>query len=164
MKKVIIHTDGSCLGNPGPGGWAAILCLENTAHRREICGGFRKTTNNRMEITAVIEGLSALKEQCEVVVFTDSQYVSDAINKGWIYGWRHKNWIRKNNMPVPNADLWKKILTLLAAHKVTFKWLRGHDGDVENERCDELARGFATRDGLPPDIAYEQKDSDQFKL
>lgn len=155
MKKVIIHTDGSCLGNPGPGGWAAVLRLENTAHRREICGGFRKTTNNRMEITAVIEGLSALKEQCEVVIFTDSQYVSDAINKGWIYGWLHKHWLRKNGKAVPNADLWKKLLALLARHQVKFNWLRGHDGDTENERCDELARKYAARKDLPADPGYE---------
>lgn len=156
MKKVIIHTDGSCLGNPGPGGWAAVLRLANTPHRREICGGFRKTTNNRMEITAVIEGLSALKEQCEVVVFTDSQYVSNAISQGWIYGWRHKNWLRKNGDPVPNADLWKKVLPLLARHEVAFTWLRGHDGDTENERCDELAREYAARKDLPPDPGYEK--------
>lgn len=156
MKKVIIHTDGSCLGNPGPGGWAAVLRLANSGYRREICGGFRKTTNNRMEITAVIESLSALKEQCEVVIFTDSQYVSDAINKGWIYGWLHKNWVRKNGETVPNADLWKKILALLARHQVTFNWLRGHDGDMENERCDELARNCAARKDLPADPGYER--------
>lgn len=156
MKKVIIHTDGSCLGNPGPGGWAAVLRLANTDHRREICGGFRKTTNNRMEITAVIEGLSALKEQCEVVIFTDSQYVSDAINKGWIYGWLRKNWLRKNGEAVPNADLWRKILVLLARHQVIFNWVRGHDGDTENERCDELARNYAARKDLPADPGYER--------
>ncbi len=157
MKKVIIHTDGSCLGNPGPGGWAAVLRLANSGYRREICGGFRKTTNNRMEITAVIESLSALKEQCEVVIFTDSQYVSDAINKGWIYGWLHKNWVRKNGETVPNADLWKKILALLARHQVTFNWLRGHDGSPEYT----LGEGTRTERGTDI-VLHIDSDSTEF--
>lgn len=153
MKKVIIHTDGSCLGNPGPGGWSAVLRLANTSHRREICGGFSQTTNNRMEITAVIEGLQALKEACDVEIYTDSQYVSNSINCGWLYGWQRKNW-KKGEKAVPNADLWKKILSLLAVHRVRLNWIKGHDGNPENMRCDELAREFAQRPGLPPDPGY----------
>lgn len=156
MKNVIIHTDGSCLGNPGPGGWAAVLCLANTEHRREMCGGFRRTTNNRMEITAVIEALSALKEQCVVEIFTDSQYVSNAITKGWLYNWKRKNWQKKPGQDIPNADLWKRLYALIQAHEINFNWLRGHDGNPENERCDELAREFAARDNLPPDTGYEK--------
>lgn len=155
MKKVIIHTDGSCLGNPGPGGWAAVLCLANTPHRRELSGGFCNTTNNRMEITAVVEGLSALKEACDVQLYTDSQYVSNAVSRGWVYGWQRKGW-RRGEKPVPNADLWQKVIELLGRHRVNFNWLRGHDGNPENERCDELAKSIARQDNLPPDPGYQQ--------
>lgn len=153
MKKVIIHTDGSCLGNPGPGGWAAVLCLANTPHRREIYGGFNKTTNNRMEITAVIEGLSALKEACEVELYTDSQYVSKSVSLGWLYGWQSRGW-KRGQKPVPNADLWQKVIRLLGKHRVNFNWLKGHDGHPENERCDELAKSVARQENLPPDTGY----------
>ncbi len=154
MKKVIIYTDGSCLGNPGPGGWAAILHLANTGHKREICGGFRLTTNNRMEITATLEALAALKEGCEVDLHSDSQYLCNAINKRWLQSWQKAGWQRRGKA-VPNADLWQRLVSLMAPHKIRFIWLRGHAGHAENERCDELARTFAQRNGLPADTVYE---------
>ncbi|MBD5552917.1 MAG: ribonuclease HI [Desulfovibrio sp.] len=155
MQKVLIYTDGACSGNPGPGGWGAILQLEGTNHRRELCGGYRLTTNNRMEIMAALEALSALRRACEVVICTDSQYLSDAIAKGWLHGWRSRNFVRKNNKPVPNADLWRLLLPLLATHRVSMTWVRGHTGHPENERCDELARLSSQKPDLPPDTGYE---------
>lgn len=160
LKKVIIHTDGSCLGNPGPGGWAAILSLANTPHRREMAGGFRRTTNNRMELMGAIMALEALKEPCQVELYTDSRYLRDAVEKGWLAAWRAKNFTRKNNRPVPNTDLWRKLASLLEKHKITMIWLRGHMGHVENERCDGLARAFAQKANLPPDEPYEASKPD----
>lgn len=158
MQKVIIHTDGSCLGNPGPGGWAAILALDGTDHRRELAGGFRRTTNNRMELTAVVEALSALKTPCRTEVYTDSQYVRNAVEKKWLFAWRSRGWRKADKKPVPNSDLWRLLLPLLQRHDVRFFWLRGHAGDSENERCDRLARSFAQNDDLPADIGYEQPE------
>lgn len=155
MKKVIIYTDGSCLGNPGPGGWAAILHLANTEHKREMAGGYRLTTNNRMEIIATLEALAALKEPCEVELHSDSQYLCNAVKKGWIWGWLKANWLRKGE-PIPNSDLWKRLINLMRPHQIEFIWLRGHAGHAENERCDELARNFAAKGkDLPPDEIYE---------
>ena len=154
MKKVVIHTDGSCLGNPGPGGWAAVLCLEGAAHRKELSGGYARTTNNRMEILAVVEALSALTEPCEGDLFTDSQYVRNSVEKRWLWGWQKKGWIKADKKPVLNVDLWQRLLPLLERHQVRFHWLRGHSGHVENERCDVLARAQAGRRDLPPDTAY----------
>ena len=131
MKKVIIYTDGSCLGNPGRGGWAAILCLVGSTARRELVGGARLTTNNRMELGGVIAALSALREACEVDLYTDSKYVCDAVEKGWLAGWQKRNWIKSDKKPVLNVDLWKQLLPLLRTHKVTFHWLRGHAGHRE---------------------------------
>ncbi len=154
MKKVIIYTDGSCLGNPGRGGWAAILCLVGSTARRELVGGARLTTNNRMELGGVIAALSALREACEVNLYTDSKYVCDAVEKGWLAGWQKRNWIKSDKKPVLNVDLWKQLLPLLRTHKVTFHWLRGHAGHRENERCDELARAFAAGPDLPEDTGF----------
>lgn len=154
MKKVLIYTDGSCLGNPGPGGWAAILLLPGTSHRREISGGFRRTTNNRMEILAVIEGLAALKEACEVDLFTDSQYVRNAVEKGWLYSWLKNGWRKADKKPVLNADLWQKLLPMLKLHELRLHWLRGHAGHAENERCDMLARSRASDPDLPEDAGF----------
>ncbi len=154
MKKVIIYTDGSCLGNPGRGGWAAILCLVGSTARRELVGGARLTTNNRMELGGVIAALSALREACEVDIYTDSKYVCDAVEKGWLAGWQKRNWIKSDKKPVLNVDLWKQLLPLLRTHKVTFHWLRGHAGHRENERCDELARAFAAGPDLPEDTGF----------
>ena len=139
-KTVEIFTDGACSGNPGPGGFGAVL--RYNGHEKEISGGDAHTTNNRMEISGVIAALKALKEPCIVKLTTDSQYVSNSINKGWIYGWEKNNWIRKSGKKteeVPNADLWQELLKLLRIHDVTFIWVRGHNGHPENERCDRLA-------------------------
>ena len=138
MKKVIIYSDGACSGNPGPGGYGTVLIYG--PHRKEMSGYSESTTNNRMEILGVIKGLEALKEPCEVDVFSDSKYVVDAINKKWIIGWQKKNWMKGKTEPRLNADLWKVLLELLAKHKVAFHWVKGHVGNKENERCDELAR------------------------
>ena len=136
MKKVCIYTDGACSGNPGPGGWAAILsCM---GREKELSGGERETTNNRMELRAVIEALSALKEPCEVELWTDSQYIARAINEGWLAGWKRRGWRRKEG-ELKNPELWQRLDALLGEHKVTVNWLRGHDGQEQNERCDALA-------------------------
>lgn len=156
MRKVLIYTDGACLGNPGPGGWGAILHLAGTDYRKEIKGGFRLTTNNRMEITAALEALGALREPCEVELYTDSRYLCDAVQEGWLNTWQRSGFMRKRSKPVKNIDLWKRLAPLLAAHKVKFFWIRGHAGHPENERCDELATTQASRDELPADIPYEQ--------
>ena len=154
MRNVTISTDGSCLGNPGPGGWAAILRLDGSSHRRELSGGARLTTNNRMELKAVLRALEALREPCAVALYTDSQYVCHAVAKGWLWGWKKKNWIKSDKKPVKNVDLWQRLPALLQRHDVTFHWLRGHAGHVENERCDELARGEAARSDLPEDTGF----------
>lgn len=136
MKKVRIYTDGACSGNPGPGGWGAILIYGE--HRREMSGGERSTTNNRMELTAAIEALSALKEPCSVELYTDSQYLSNAVNLGWINGWKAKGWKRKDG-EVKNPDLWKRLDALLETHAVDIFWVKGHAENELNNRCDELA-------------------------
>lgn len=155
MKKVIVYTDGSCLGNPGPGGWAAILVLSGTDYRKEISGGFRLTTNNRMELLAAIKGLTALNQPCEVELFTDSQYLGNAISKGWMTNWRKNGWAKKKGAILPNADLWKNLDLLLNIHKIKVNWLRGHAGHIENERCDKLARAAASEPVLAIDENYE---------
>ena len=137
IKKVEIFTDGACSGNPGPGGYGVILCFGE--HTKELSGGEHETTNNRMELTGVIIGLSALKEPCEVTLTTDSKYVVDSITKGWVYGWQKKGWIKSDKKPALNVDLWKQLLPLLEKHKVNFVWVKGHAGHPENERCDQLA-------------------------
>lgn len=136
IKNVQIFTDGACSGNPGPGGYGIILRYGTNI--KELSGGESQTTNNRMELTAVIEALNALKEPCNVTLTTDSQYVAKSVTEGWIYGWLKKNWVRSGK-PVPNTDLWKQLLPLLKKHNVEFVWVRGHNGHPENERCDELA-------------------------
>ncbi len=137
MKTVEIYTDGACSGNPGPGGWGAILRYGK--HEKELSGGAAETTNNRMELSGVIAALSALKEPCTVLVTTDSKYICDSINKGWVYSWQKKNWIKSDKKPALNADLWQRLLSLLEVHQVTFHWVKGHAGHPENERCDQLA-------------------------
>lgn len=137
MKRVDLFTDGACSGNPGAGGWAAILRYGN--REKELCGGEATTTNNRMELTAVIQGLAALNERCEVHITTDSQYVVNGIDKGWAAGWKRNGWRKADNKPALNADLWDKLLSLIALHEVTFHWVHGHQGHPENERCDALA-------------------------
>ncbi len=137
MKKIEMFTDGACSGNPGPGGWGTILRYGNT--EKEISGGAHETTNNRMEMIAVISGLKALKEPCEVDLYTDSKYVCDSITKGWVYSWKNNNWRKADKKPALNVDLWEEMLILLEKHNVTFHWLKGHNGHPENERCDKMA-------------------------
>jgi len=137
MKTVQIFTDGACSGNPGPGGWGAILRY-GTAEK-ELSGGAAETTNNRMELTGVISALAALKEPCQVLLTTDSKYVVDSITKGWVYGWKKRGWVKSDKKPALNVDLWEQLLPLLERHKVTFHWVKGHAGHPENERCDQLA-------------------------
>lgn len=137
LKQVMIFTDGACSGNPGAGGWGAVLRFG--PHEKELSGGEAQTTNNRMELTGVIMALSALKEPCKVELTTDSRYVVDSVTKGWVYGWKKKGWMRTPKEPAKNADLWKQLLGLLEQHEVTFHWVKGHAGHPENERCDTLA-------------------------
>ncbi|MGI5984599.1 MAG: ribonuclease HI [Clostridiales bacterium] len=136
MKQVTIYTDGACSGNPGPGGWGAILQYKDTL--REMSGGESQTTNNRMELLGAINALSALKEPCEVSLYTDSQYLSKAINEGWLKGWKAKNWKRKDG-ELKNVDLWQELDRLLNIHSVSFHWVKGHADNEFNNRCDELA-------------------------
>lgn len=137
MKQVEIYADGACSGNPGPGGWGTILRCNGK--EKELSGGEKDTTNNRMEITAVLEGLRALKYPCKVTVTTDSQYVYNSITKGWAEGWRKNGWVKKDKKPALNADLWEELLNEIAKHEVSFVWIKGHNGHSENERCDALA-------------------------
>lgn len=137
LTKVEMFTDGACSGNPGPGGWGTILRCNGT--EKEMSGGESNTTNNRMELLAVINGLSALNRKCDVTIYTDSQYVVNGITKGWAESWKKNGWRKKDKKPALNADLWDTLLTLLAEHKYSFVWLKGHDGHPENERCDALA-------------------------
>ena len=152
MKTVTIYTDGACSGNPGPGGWGAILQYGKA--EKELSGSEPSTTNNRMELLGVITALETLKEPCSVDLYSDSKYVVDGITKGWAKGWRARGWVKSDKKPVLNVDLWKQLLPLLRTHKVTFHWLRGHAGHRENERCDELARAFAAGPDLPEDTGF----------
>jgi len=137
MKHVELFTDGACSGNPGPGGWGAIL--RYNGHEKELCGGAAQTTNNRMELTAVIEGLKALKEPCCVLLCSDSKYVIDGLEKGWAAGWKKNGWRKSDKSPALNPDLWEELLTLVSEHTLTYHWVHGHQGHPENERCDALA-------------------------
>ena len=137
MKQITIYTDDACSGNPGPGGWAAIL--EYNGREKELSGGEAHTTNNRMELTAVIEALKALKEGCEVDLYSDSKYVIDALEKGWVYNWRRNNWVKSDKKPALNSDLWEALLGEMARHKVKLHWVKGHASNPKNNRCDELA-------------------------
>jgi ribonuclease HI len=137
IKTVEMFSDGACSGNPGPGGYGVILRF--AGREKELSGGEAMTTNNRMELLGVIEGLSALKEPCRVVLTTDSRYVVDSVTKGWVYGWKKKGWIKSDKKPALNVDLWERLLPLLEKHDVTFNWVKGHAGHPENERCDRLA-------------------------
>jgi ribonuclease HI len=152
-KRVTIYTDGACLGNPGPGGYGVVLLYGD--HRRELSGGYRRTTNNRMELTAAIKGLAALKKPCEVELFSDSEYVVNAVEKGWARRWRANGWYRSNKQMAENRDLWEEVLRLCERHRVRFKWIKGHAGHPENERCDELAFQAARLSNLPADQGYE---------
>ena len=137
MKTVALYTDGACSGNPGPGGWAAILCWQG--REKVLSGGERLTTNNRMELTAVIRGLEALKERCEVTVHSDSKYVVDAMEKGWALGWRARGWKRRGAEEAKNPELWARLLELAETHRLRWVWVKGHADDALNLRCDALA-------------------------
>lgn len=137
MKKVLIYTDGACSGNPGCGGWGAVLVYGKA--EKELCGSDKDTTNNRMELTAVIKALEALKEPCEAEITTDSKYVCDAVNNGWVYSWQKNGWRKADKKPALNVDLWQRLLELLKVHKTTFIWVKGHNGHPYNERCDRLS-------------------------
>ncbi len=147
MKAVELFTDGACSGNPGPGGWGAILRYHG--HERELSGGDAHTTNNRMELSAVIAGLEQLKEPCSVTLTSDSKYVCDAITKGWARSWKKNGWRKSDKSPALNADLWDKLLALLDTHEITVVWVKGHTGHPENERCDKLATAEAARHAQP---------------
>lgn len=140
IKHVDIYTDGACSGNPGPGGYGAILVYNGK--EKELCGGDRETTNNKMELLAVITALEALKEPCHVTVTTDSKYVSDGITKGWAVGWRARGWKKSDGKPALNKELWERLLELTEKHRVEFVWVKGHAGHPYNERCDALAVGY----------------------
>lgn len=152
---VLIYTDGASLGNPGPGGYGIVMI--NGDERLELSGGFRRTTNNRMELMGCIVALSRLEEPAHVLLRTDSQYVVNGIMKGWAKRWRKNGWMRTPNDAAENSDLWKQLLELTERHTVIFEWVRGHAGHDENERCDELAGAMAAQEGLPPDTNYEQR-------
>ena len=137
QKHIYVYTDGACSGNPGPGGWAALLRYQNVT--KELSGGERSTTNNRMELMGAIGGLEALKEPCQVTLTTDSKYLADGINKGWARSWKKHGWIKSDKKPALNSDLWDRLLALLDMHSVKIMWIKGHSGHPENERCDRLA-------------------------
>ncbi len=137
MKKINIYTDGSCSKNPGPGGWGAII--EYRGIKKELSGGCEMTTNNRMEMSAFIYALMALKEPCDITLCSDSKYVIDALEKGWAKSWRSKGWVKSDKKPALNSDLWEQLLELIEKHKIKYVWIKGHAGHPENERCDALA-------------------------
>ena len=141
MSKVEIYTDGACKGNPGPGGWGAILVWKGV--EKTLSGGEANTTNNRMELLGVINALEALKRPCEITLTTDSRYVVDGLEKGWAESWRKKGWKKSDGKPALNTDLWERLLSLVAIHKMTYVWVKGHAGHPENERCDKLATAKA---------------------
>ncbi|MFT4655284.1 MAG: ribonuclease HI [Kangiellaceae bacterium] len=151
MKKVKIYTDGSCLGNPGPGGWGALLEFNETD--KELSAGFAHTTNNRMELLAPINALNQLKELCEVNLYTDSQYVKNGINQ-WIHNWKKNGWRTSNRKPVKNADLWQLLDTACQTQQVTWHWVKAHNGHPQNERVDDLARQAAGQSNLPQDTGF----------
>ena len=157
--KVTLYTDGAARGNPdGPGGYGAILHYVDTKgnlHEKEMSAGYKKTTNNRMELMAAIAGLEALKKPCEVELFSDSKYLTDAFNQHWIAGWQKRGWKKADKKPVKNIDLWKRLLAAMEMHQVTFKWVKGHDGHPENERCDRLATAAADGNALLEDNISE---------
>ncbi|MFT5470800.1 MAG: ribonuclease HI [Verrucomicrobiales bacterium] len=152
MKEVTIYTDGSSRGNPGPGGFGTVLI--HGEYRKKLAGGFKRTTNNRMEIFAAIAGIEALQEPCTVTVYSDSQYLVNAMSKGWIQGWRKRGWKRPKDEALKNADLWQRMWDAVSGHKVTWKWVRGHAGNEFNEICDQLAVSAATGKKLAVDEGF----------
>ena len=161
-KKVTIYTDGACIGNPGPGGYGVVLIYGE--HRRELSGGYRRTTNNRMELMGPIRGLEVLNQSCRVALYSDSQYVVEGIENGWAKRWKSNGWMRNKREQAVNPDLWGRLLDLCYKHEVEFRWVRGHAGDRENERCDQLAVQAAHGGDLPVDDGYESPSIVQGKL
>jgi ribonuclease HI len=155
IQEVEIYSDGACTGNPGPGGFGVILKYKNC--RKELSAGYRKTTNNRMELMAAIEGIRMLKNLCKVILYTDSQYIADSISKGWAQKWREKNWMRNKKEKAQNPDLWEKLLNLFEKHEIDVKWVRGHSGNPENERADQLATQAIKKKNLRTDYYYEKQ-------
>jgi ribonuclease HI len=153
LKSVIIHTDGACKGNPGPGGYGAILV--SGRHKKELSAGFRHTTNNRMEMRAAIAALELLREPCEIALHSDSKYLVDAMTKKWVEGWKKKGWQTATKTPVKNKDLWLRLVAAMAPHKVQWHWVKGHAGHVDNERCDELANMGVRGGDLQEDVGFE---------
>lgn len=151
--RVIIYTDGSCLGNPGPGGWAALLAYGN--YRKELSAGFALTTNNRMELMGAIMGLEAIKRPCTIDLYTDSKYLCDAINKKWLKSWQARGWKKADKKEVLNRDLWERLVPLLEKHKPALHWVKGHSGHADNERVDILARTAAAGNNLPADDGFK---------
>jgi ribonuclease HI len=152
-EQVTIYTDGACLGNPGPGGYGAVMLYGS--QRKELSGGVRLTTNNRMEITAALVALEALREPCRVTLYSDSQYLVNAMSKGWAQRWQANGWKRNKREDAVNPDLWERMLEVCRRHDVEFRWVRGHSGMKENERCDRLAVAAARDSGLPDDPGYK---------
>ena len=161
MKKVVVYTDGGARGNPGPGGYGAILTFGK--HRRELKGAFDHTTNNRMELMAVISALESLSESCQVLLHSDSKYVIDALTKNWLKGWKRKGWIKSDKKPVLNQDLWRRLDAAASRHEMTWKWVKGHAGNPLNERCDELVHEAIDAGNLQTDQGYldQQSASDE---
>ena len=152
MKSIEIHTDGACSGNPGPGGFGAVLKYRQ--FRRELSGGFRRTTNNRMEIFAAVAALELLTEPCEITLYSDSRYLVDAVGKRWLDSWRRSGWRKRDKTPVLNADLWKRLLAAQAPHRIRYVWVRGHAANQENNRCDQLAVTARSGRQLPEDGGF----------
>ena len=152
-KRVVIYTDGACEGNPGPGGYGVVIIY--SGHRKELSGGFRRTTNNRMEIYAAIKGLEALKEPCHVTLYSDSEYLVKAMSEGWVHRWKANHWKRNKRDKALNVDLWEQLLALRERHQVEFVWVKGHAGLRENERCDQLSNQAIVESNLPIDEVYE---------
>ncbi len=152
-KEIIIYTDGACTGNPGPGGYGVVLLYNN--HRKELSGGFRLTTNNRMEMMAAIVGLQTLNQPCQITLHSDSKYLVDAMTKGWARKWQANGWKRNKKEPAKNPDLWQQLIELCDQHQVKFCWVKGHAGHAENERCDQLAVAAARQANLPIDEGYQ---------
>jgi ribonuclease HI len=153
MKRVIIHTDGGCKGNPGPGGFGVVMTCGS--HRKELSAGYRLTTNNRMELRAAIAALQTLSEGCEVELHSDSKYLIDAVSKNWLAGWQKRGWQTSDRKPVKNQDLWLELLAAMQPHQIHWRWLKGHAGHTENERCDELANLAISGSRLEEDSGFD---------
>ena len=160
-KRVVIYTDGACLGNPGPGGYGVVL--HHGGHTKELSGGFQRTTNNRMELLAPIVALEALKEPCSVILYSDSEYLVKAMTLGWAKKWRANGWRLASRQPAANVDLWERLLTLADRHTVELRWVKGHAGDPDNERCDQLAMQAALTDAVRVDEGYRPATSEPMR-